>query len=215
MNGHSKMNTKFDLTKGLKGMDDRNKMNTKLDFAKGLKGINVANKMSYSSNTVVELRNIARQRGLVGYSKLRKADLIEKIIANDNNDLLDAPVPDIPVPTLVPTPFSSKAKRAWNKVVDTTESAIKSAASKTKSAIVKFADWILGYVPEKSKTVVYDRLGALKKDVNDIFNKLRKNKFEIRETATAIKGFTKRYTIEGTDGIVSTPRVFSMPSDRW
>lgn len=35
--------------------------------------------MSYETKTVIELRAIAKERGLTGYSKLKKADLIDLI----------------------------------------------------------------------------------------------------------------------------------------
>src|SRR6218665_1729067 len=41
--------------------------------------MNVNSKMQYSSNTVKELRHIARQRGISGYSRIRKTELITAI----------------------------------------------------------------------------------------------------------------------------------------
>ena len=45
-------------------------------------------------NTVVQLRQIAKERGLRGYSKLRKAELIEFINQSTPSrvNLLDAPM---------------------------------------------------------------------------------------------------------------------------
>ena len=47
-------------------------------------------------NTVVQLRQIAKERGLRGYSKLRKAELIEFINRStpSGEDSLDAPIPE-------------------------------------------------------------------------------------------------------------------------
>ena len=39
MDDHTKMSTKYDSVKGLKGIKNHNKMSTKIDSVKGLKGI--------------------------------------------------------------------------------------------------------------------------------------------------------------------------------
>src|SRR6218665_468189 len=180
-----------------------------------LKDINVNSKMDYLSKTVKELRHIARQRGVVGYSRLRKADLIAVISidvrprstllddwlrgrlperynrdVNDtvNNSLMDAPVPVIETPILVPKPFVSRS--TVGKIYD-----------KTTSVINKFAKWIEGAIPEEPIRVVNEKLEELKAKVRAIFGKIAKNKLEIRETNSVIKGFTKQYTIRGTQGV--------------
>ena len=61
----------------------------------------------------------------------------------------------------------------------------------------EFADWILGYVPESIKKPINERVEALKQQVSDIFKKSLK----IRESDSALKGFTKRYVIDGHQGI--------------
>ena len=61
--------------------------------------------------TVKQLREIAKQRGLKGYYKLRKGQLID-ILDTDlplrktrESHVLDSPVPDIKVPVLQPTAY--------------------------------------------------------------------------------------------------------------
>ena len=49
-----------------------------------LKEINSVYKMDYSSKTVKELRNIAKEKGMVGYSRLRKADLVAFVSCEKN-----------------------------------------------------------------------------------------------------------------------------------
>ena len=73
--------------------------------------------------------------------------------------------------------------------------------NKVRSKINSFADWLINYVTPREKKPVNERLESLKSKVSSIFNKINKNKFEIRETASAIKGFTKQHTIDGIDGI--------------
>src|SRR6218665_1903726 len=117
---------------------------------------------------------------------------------------MDAPVPVIETPILVPKPFVSRS--TVGKIYD-----------KTKSEINKFAKWIEGVIPEEPKRVVNEKLEELKAKVGSIFGKIAKNKLEIRETNSAIKGFTKQYTICGTQGVdaasflaASRPQVVSL-----
>ena len=73
--------------------------------------------------------------------------------------------------------------------------------NKVRSKLNTFSDWLINYVAPREKKSVNERLDSLKSKISSIFSKINKPKFEIRETASAIKGFTKRHTIEGTHGI--------------
>src|SRR5688572_29036712 len=161
--------------------------------------------MEYKTKTVKQLRNIAKESGLVRYSGLRKVDLVTLISSRllqsvktvHENNPLDAPVPDIKVPTLVPgkyIPPSNTWKSRFNNVL--TE-----AKNKVRLKLNTFADWLVNYVVPREKKPVNERLDSLKSKISSIFSKINKKKFEILETANAIKGFTKRYTIERTKGI--------------
>src|SRR5688572_6118180 len=101
-------------------------MNEKSRF--GLKEKSSVYKMDHKTNTVKELRNIAKENGMVGYSRLRKADLMEFVSSRlkhyvktgYESNPLDAPVPDINIPTLVPgkyTPPSNTWKSRFNNVL--------------------------------------------------------------------------------------------------
>src|SRR5688572_19130911 len=177
--------------------------------------------MEYKTKTVKQLRNIAKENGLVRYSGLRKTDLVTLISSRllqsvktvHESNPLDAPVPDIKVPTLVPgkyIPPSNTWKSRFNNVL--TE-----AKNKVRSKLNTFSDWVVNYVAPREKKPVNEKLESLQSKVLSIFSEFNKKKFEILETATAIKGFTKRYTIEGTGGIDCTsfldavrPRVVSL-----
>ena len=161
--------------------------------------------MEYKTKTVKQLRNIAKVKGMRGYSQLRKADLValvssgptQSVKTEHESNLLDAPVPVIDVPTLTPgkyTPPSNTWKSSFSGVLEEVK-------NKVRSKLNTFSDWLINYVAPREKKSVNERLDSLKLKVSNIFSKINKPKFEIRETAKAIKGFTKRYTIEGTHGI--------------
>src|ERR1043165_2636779 len=81
-------------------------MGSKNIFSHIYKEMSARNKMNYESNTVKQLRNIAKERRVKGYWSMRKADLIAKIksteVSKTNeakyDHILDAPVPDIRAP---------------------------------------------------------------------------------------------------------------------
>ena len=161
-------------------------------FTSPLKGTSSQYKMEYNKKTVIELRNIAKQRGMVGYTRLRKADLIEAILtANDKmNSVLDAHVPDIGIPTLVPKNLLYR-HRLYRKY----------SIRLNLRLIHSQGAWIDGFIPEEPKRTVNEKLEALKAKVNSIFAKNLIIKHEIRETASAIKNFTKQYTVDGVNGV--------------
>src|SRR5688572_5813510 len=180
-------------------------MNTKSGVKKELKETSSVYKIDYSMKTVKELRNIAKEEGMVVYSRLRKAELMvfissrleHRVKTGRESKLLDDPVPDINVPTLIPgkyTPPSNTWKSCFNNVLI-------EAKNKVRLKLNTFADWLVNYVAPREKKPVNEKLDSLKSKVSNIFSKINKNKFEILETANAIKGFTKRYTIQGTSGI--------------
>src|SRR5688572_25285125 len=176
-------------------------MNTKSDFTKGLKEKSSVYKMEYKTKTVKQLRNIAKVKGMRGYSRLRKADLVALVSSRPTQsvktvhegDLLDAPVPDIKVPTLVPGKYTPPSNTWKSRLIE--------ANNKVRSKLNTFADWLINYVAPREKKSVNERLDSLKSTISNIFSKINKKKFEIQQTANALKGFTKRYTIQGTGGI--------------
>src|SRR5688572_24293129 len=172
---------------------------------KGLKEKSSVYKMDYKTKTVKQLRSIVKENGMKGYSRLRKADLVALVSSGPTQSVktvhesnpLDAPVPDIKVPTLVPgkyTPPSNTWKSSFSGVLEEVK-------NKVMAKVKTFADWVINYVVPQGKKSVDEKVDSLQSEVSSIFSEINKNKFEIRETAKAIKGFTKRYTIEGIPGI--------------
>ena len=153
--------------------------------------------MNYSLS---ELRSIAQERGLTGYSKLRKADLIA--LLNDNSN---------PVPVLTPTvPVKPKLN-------DRIKKSLGVLANRVKSDINAITNWIGSYIPQAPMRVVNEKLCALKTTANTLFNTMYAGLFgkkatfemeesksatcEMKESKSAIKGFAKQYTIDGMEGV--------------
>ena len=61
------------------------------------------------NHTVVQLKAIAKERGISGYYKLRKAEVIHALEASklveQNSNIFDEPIPNDPTPVLQPTPW--------------------------------------------------------------------------------------------------------------
>src|SRR6218665_856450 len=147
---------------------------------------------------------------MVGYYKLRKEDLITAtnkhgggVIDNDEKkeiNLLDTPVSENDKhPILTPNEYIPPAKQSrLNKSIFT------ELKKKVRSTINSFADWIISFTPKpEQKLVINQKLESLKSYVKSLFAKVRRptKKFKIRKTASAIKGFTQQYTVDGTSGI--------------
>ena len=147
--------------------------------------------MSSKNKTMKELQVIAKERGMRGYSKLRKAELITLLrhggVIGEKQSLLYEPVPNISVPILQPT----------KPEVFTHVGAIE---NNLKSKVSTFADWLLTYVLEPIKKKVNTMVEPLKSQVNSIFNKFYKNKPTLGQSKTEIKGFAKQYVIDGIAG---------------
>ena len=118
------------------------------------------------------------------------------------------PVRDIKVSTLVPdkyTPPSNTWKSMFSNAVNEAKSKVGNVMNEMKSKVRlklnAFADWMINFITPREKKPVNERLESLKTEVSNIFSKTDKPQFQIRETATAIKGFAKQYTIGGIDGI--------------
>jgi len=147
--------------------------------------------MEYSKKTVVELRKIAKQSGLVRYTRLQKAELIAKIEAHEAQ-------------TLIPSHFTPNASLQIEIPTQTPilASTVQKVYNKTKLAINTCVEAIERNIPKQPMKIVKEKLGVMQTKISSYFRKIiNKPKFELRETASAIKGFTKQYTVEGASGI--------------
>ena len=136
---------------------------------------------NYEQMTLPVLRNLARERGLSRYSRLRKSELIRRlreqpILEWDN----DATMTNVPL--LTPTPY-----------IPLTSTPTPTPPSNTIKDLIKYLD----NVKEVPKSVS-PNLRKLKEKIDDIYK--RKRIFEVVESDSALRNFANVYTIDGKDG---------------
>ena len=107
------------------------------------------NKMD--NHTVAQLKAIAKERGIRGYYKLRKAELIHALeaarLVEQTSNIFDESMPNDPTPALQPTPWrpsyiATKDKQNLKKFI-----------TKGMQKIKDFGEWLLNYIPPKPKVV--------------------------------------------------------------
>ena len=63
------------------------------------------------NHTIVQLKAIAKERGIEGYYKLKKAELINALeatrLVEQKSSIFDEPIPNDPIPVLQPRPWRS------------------------------------------------------------------------------------------------------------
>ena len=136
---------------------------------------------NYEQMTLPGLKNLARERGLTRYSRLRKSELIrmlreQPILEWDN----DATMTNVPF--LTPTPYTPPSSTTTP-----------TPPSNTIKNLIKYLD----NVKEIPKSVS-PNLRELKKKIDDIYK--RKRIFEVKESDSALRNFANVYTIDGKDG---------------
>src|SRR5688572_21170748 len=110
-------------------------------------------KMEYTNKTVIELRKIAKQSGLVGYTRLRKAELIAKIEANQAQ-------------TLIPSHFTPISPTTSSRVEIPTQepipvSRVQKVFDKTKLAINRCVKAIERKIPKQPMKIVKEKVGVI------------------------------------------------------
>ena len=145
--------------------------------------------------TIKELRSLAKERGVKGYSQLRKSeliDLIESKGSRSDRSLLDDPVPDINVPVLVPTIVP--------RMIKTVASKVKDIVKKSTEAVIDWAEWLRNAGKDIVVKHVSPNLKMLKEKVEALFKAGAQQTFELKQSSSALKKFATQYVIEGREG---------------
>ena len=134
--------------------------------------------------TVKDLKKLAKERGLRGYSKLRKADLLRALAVPPEN-IIDIRNPEINVPILKPEIAVVKEKQAPSLIKKTVET---------------FSGW-MNWLAESGKEYIIKPISASLKNLKEKINKIfEENKFTLKEGKSALKNFVREYIIDGRPG---------------
>ena len=115
------------------------------------------------NHTLVQLKAIAKERGVRGYYKLRKAELIHVLeatrLVEQKSDIFGEPISNDPIPVLQPTPWRPsniawKNKQKIKNFAAKNMQNIKNFFTKVMQKIKDFGGWLLNYIPPKPKVVV-------------------------------------------------------------
>ena len=143
--------------------------------------------------TRTQLRQLARERGLRGYSRLRKYQLLQKLIGPGDqilNHENDARMTNMPF--LTPTPYTPPQA---------------TPASSSSSNDVKDLIDYLDKETKRPKSISYRsvsglrrllKLKKLREEIDDIFERMKI--FEVKESDSTLRNFAKVYTIDGKLG---------------
>ena len=106
------------------------------------------------NQTVKDLRALAKQRGLTGYSRLRKAELIQLLLPAIRGELIPGLSPptiegtpvniDEPIPNIETVPLIPQTVR---RGVKTLKDMASKAKQKVQQKISDFANWLMDHVP--------------------------------------------------------------------
>ena len=133
------------------------------------------------NHTVVQLKAIAKDRGIRGYYNLRKVELIHDLeatkLVEHKSNIFDDPIPNDPTPVLQPTPWrpsniALKNKQNIKNFAEKNMQKTKNVFTMGMQKIKDFGKWLLNYIPSKPKVV--------DKVLTSFKNKIKKNLWKER-----------------------------------
>ena len=103
------------------------------------------------NHTVMQLKAIAKERDIRGYYKLRNTALIQVIeaerLAEQTSSIFDESIPNDSARVLQPTHWRP------SNIATKDKPSIKNFITKGMQKIKDFGEWLLNYIPPKSKVV--------------------------------------------------------------
>ena len=103
------------------------------------------------NHTVVQLKAFAKKRGIGGYCKLRKAELIHALkairLVDQTSNIFGDSIKNDPTPALQPTPWRP------SNIVTKDKQNIKNVITKGMQKIRYFGEWLWNYIAPKPKVV--------------------------------------------------------------
>ncbi|XP_065684453.1 uncharacterized protein LOC136096861 [Hydra vulgaris] len=136
-----------------------------------------------ANRNVKELKQIARNRKIKYYYRMKKADLIRAI--DQATPILDMPIPNnITQNTLAPTQYVPV-----------------SYINTIKNKVSSLSNWIMDFVPVHLKKTANDKIKSVKSAVSDLYGLIISKKpiIEFKLTQSAIKNVTKQFSAEGVE----------------